>query len=302
MTPSEELYRLGFIDKCAELGVDFEELLKRAGVATSTVLALYALLKGVQKKEKETPAQGKAEKSPAEEEAPAKKEQQPAPEKESAASEDYIQGFIDKCAELGVDFEELAKQAGVGQLLLALGLGGVPGGAAGGAAGAHWAESSRLPWELLRPPLATGREKLKVLLGAAGGATAGTAGIYALLRAIEKMKETPAKKEQEQPAPEKEGAVLEDYTLGFIDKCAELGVDPEKLIKWASKLRQPARTGAALDPGAGPTPPVPPVVAQPNPGLMSKLLSGRGAGGLGPGLRGLSRGMKPFWRGLTSAP
>jgi len=92
------------------------------------------------------------------------------------------------------------------------------------------------------------------------------------------------------------------YMLGFIDKCAELGVDFEELLKRASKLRQPARTGAALDPGAGPTPPVPPVVAQPNPGLMSKLLSGRGAGGLGPGLRGLSRGMKPFWRGLTSAP
>ena len=89
------------------------------------------------------------------------------------------------------------------------------------------------------------------------------------------------------------------YMLGFIDKCAELGVDPEELVKQASKLRQSAHKGTVASTGAAPTPPAPPVVAQPNPGLMSRLLRGRGDGGLGPGLRGFGRlGLRG---GLTSA-
>jgi len=40
------------------------------------------------------------------------------------AEENYMRGFIDKCAELGVDPEELVKQAGVGSVLMKA-LGGV---------------------------------------------------------------------------------------------------------------------------------------------------------------------------------
>ena len=88
----------------------------------------------------------------------------------------------------------------------------------------------------------------------------------------------------------------EFYMRGFTDKCAELGVDPAEVLKLASKLRQPAHTGVM--PSAGPMP-VPPVVTQPKTGLMPRLLAGRGAGGLGPGLRGFGRlGLRG---GLTSA-
>jgi len=195
----------------------------------------------------------------------------------------YMLGFIDKCAELGVDPEALMEKCAddglvkkgftLLELLAAL-------ATAGGATGAGYG-GYKLYKHLTKPkemPVSPIRRILGQLGQKATGAVEGIKGLF---------------------AESKEGAVLEDYTLGFIDKCAELGVDPEKLIKWASKLRQPARTGAALDPGTGPTLPVPPVVAQPNPGLMSRLLSGRGAGGLGPGLQGFGR--RGLRGGLTSA-
>jgi len=150
--------------------------------------------------------------------------------KEGEAMESVAQGFIKRCAELGVNPEELVKRAvltpltpeelklrqeadlaedlraeekyrlgPLKTLLLGTGIGAVGGAGVGARAGANVPGSA--------------------VLGAGAGAT-----IASLIVLLKKLLSK---------GGEKEGEAMESLARGFAEKCAELGVDPEELAKWA---------------------------------------------------------------------
>jgi len=127
----------------------------------------------------------------------------------------YAQGFIDKCADaVGASPEALVKECAEAGLIkegftaieLAIALAGILGLGYGGKKLYDYATKPK------EPPVSPVRRILGQLGQKATGAVEGIKGLF---------------------TGAKEGEAMESLARGFAEKCAELGVDPEELAKWA---------------------------------------------------------------------